>query len=477
MKLSILDIYIGKRRRIEMGDIEDLAEDMRKTGQITAITVRPPNEEDRGQDDYRGEQWVLVAGGRRTAAAMRNGWLEIAAHDVRELDPIEHRVMELHENVKRKDMTWQEIAEAKHQLLALRREQNPEITQAEVAKEIGETAANFSRDIAVAEAMEARPGLKSAGSKKAVLRHAKTIEHFEARLKRESPSYATDLAQRIVTADMRDWLRKLPNGFADLTIPDLPYGIDHFSQGQKKVGAEHISEYDDAEGVSRDLFYDVIPQLMRVTKRSGWLCLFMSEANYSFIAGLMGETCITHFDYRSDAADGSCLLKPGDPEHRECEYRNVAEPRWIWYRPNSQNNPRFPETHAKNMYEHIIVYRMPEARLMRPCDNVLVYDAEYGNERIHAMQKPVELCVDLISRFTLPGETVIDPCFGSGNHLRAGAKLGRDIWGCDLNPNLRATALGNIAQDFNGVVPRAARSNGNGQQTAGEPEGESASVA
>lgn len=467
MKLKILDIYIGKRRRIEMGDIEDLAEDMRKTGQITAITVRPPNEEDKDQQDYRGEPWVLVAGGRRTAAAMRNGWEEIGAHDVRELDPLEHRVMELHENVKRKDMTPLEVAQAKLEMLLLRREQNPEITQAEVAKEIGETAANFSRDIKVAEVVNARPELANAGSKKAILRHAQTIEHFEARVKRELPGYAADLSQRVVTADMRDWLRKLPDAFADLTFPDLPYGIDHFSQGQKKVDAEHISEYDDSSEINQDLFFDVIPQLVRITKRTGWVCIFMSEMHYDFVKGLLQETCITHADYRADRKDGSCLGKKDD---RPCEYRKVAEPRWIWYRPNSQNNPRFPETHAKNVYEHIIAYRMPEGRLMRPCDNMLVYDAEYGNARIHAMQKPVELCADLISRFTLPGETVVDPCFGSGNHLRAGARLGRDIWGCDLNPNLRATALGNIAQDFNGVAPRAARSTQNGSEPADEPE-------
>jgi len=454
MKVKLLDIYVGKRRRIEMGDIEDLAMDMRKTGQITAITVRPPNEEDREQDDYKGEPWVLVAGGRRFAAAARNAWEEIAAHDVRELDPIEHRVMELHENVKRKDMTWQEIAEAKAQLLALRREQDPEITQAQVAKEIGETPANFSRDIAVAAAITERPQLKESGSKKAVLRHAQAIQHFESRIKREMPGYAAELSQRIVTADMRDWLRTLPAGFADLTFPDLPYGINQFSQGQKK-DADHISEYDDSEGVSRDLFVDVIPQLVRVTKRSGWLCLFMSEANYDYVRELLEETCITHFDYCMPNDELQRCLGSGDK--RPCEYRYVAEPRWIWYRPNSQNNPRFPERHAKNMYEQIIVYQMPDARLMRPCDNVLVYDSEYGNDRLHAMQKPLDLCLDLISRFTMMGETVIDPCYGSGNHLRAAAKLARDIWGCDLNPNLRASALGNVAQDYSGVVQKATR--------------------
>lgn len=447
--ISIFDIYVGKRRRKDYGDMEDLKKDMQENGQITAITVCPPTEEDRQDSDYKGENWSLVAGGRRFRAALELGWTTIRAIDRESMDELTRRVLELAENLKRKDMSFVEIAQAKMEMFQLRKEQNPEITQAEVAKEIGETPANFSRDINVAQVLEQRPELKQASSKKAVLRQAKMADHFEARKVRDEVtghSYMTDLAQRMVTGDMRQWLRTLPEGFADLCIPDFPYGIDEFSQGQKSLsGLAGISHFDDSDAAAKDLFVDAVPQLIRITKKTGWIMCFMSELNYEYLRELFENCCTVHFDY--------CGSDARLPQRPECKYHKCEEPRWFWYRPNSQNNPRYPELHAKNMIEHILVYNRGEGKLLRPCDNVLVYDAEYG-DRIHATQKPIEMLKDLISRVTLPGETVVDPCFGSGAHLAAGAALARDIWGCELNPVIRGPALGYVSQYYQGVAPR-----------------------
>lgn len=448
-QLNVFEIFIGKRRRKDYGDMEDLKKDFNENGQITAITVCPPTDDDMADPEYKGEPWSLVAGGRRLRAAMELGWLTIRAIDREKMDELTRRVLELAENLKRKDMSFVEVAQAKMEMWQLRKEQNPELTQAEVAQEIGETPANFSRDLAVAQVLEQRPELKQASSKKAVLRQAKMADHFEARKIRDEvtgQNYMMDLSSRMVTADMRTWLRTLKTGFADLTVPDLPYGLDHFKQGHKtESGLAGISEYDDSEGVSQDLFVDAVPQLIRVTKKTGWVVCFMSEANYEFLKELFETCCLTHFEYCGDGKHAAATP--------ECRWGKVEEPRWFWYRPNSQNNPRYPELHAKNVIEHLLVFNCGEGKLLRPCDNVLTYDAEYGN-RIHAMQKPIEMLKDLISRFTLPGETVIDPCFGSGAHLAAGAALARDIHGCELNPAIRGPALGYVSQFYQGVAPR-----------------------
>lgn len=450
--VKILDIFMGKRRRKDYGNIPELAADLRDNGQLQAITVRPPNDEDKSEEDYQGEPWVLVAGGRRIHAAMLLGWETIRAMDRETTDPLTHRVWELQENLQRKEMTFIEIAMAKKEMLEIRRLQNPEITQAEVAKEVGETGANFSRDVAVAEALEKRPELRNASSKKAILRQAKMADHFEARVMREETEgikLAAGLQDRLVTADARDWLRLFPTGSVDLAIPDLPYGIDFYKQGQKmnasgEDGNLGISEYDDGEAVSQDLFVDLVPQLLRVTRSTGWIVCFMSEANYEFLRDLFEGCCVTHFEYA------------GKHKAEGCKYVKVEEPRWFWYRPNSQNPPRYPELHAQNMIEHLLVVNRGEGRLMRPCGNVLCYDAEYG-ERLHAMQKPLDLLKDLISRFCLSGEVVIDPCFGSGAHLAAAADLLMDFRGCEKNPAMLDVARGYVSQHFTGVAPRGMR--------------------
>ena len=464
--IPISDIFVGARRRKDYGNLDELAKDLQDNGQITAITVAPPSEDALSDPEYSGQPWVLVAGGRRLAAAQRAGWIAIRALDREHLDPLKLRVLELAENVQRKDMSFLEQVQAKAEMLELRRQQDPDITQAEVARELGETPANFSRDINVFEAINARPELRTASSKKAVLRAASQISHLEARVARSVAAQTSgqggivgnlmnDLASRMVTADARLWLRQQPEGKYSLILTDPPYGIDHFSQGHKTregVGSG-MSEYDDSEAVSLDLYADMVPQMVRATSEVGWIMCFQAEANYDFLKKLFEDCCTTHYEYRVNHENGQCpAYYAGGPS---CRFGKVEEPRWIWYRPNSQNNPRLPELHAKNLYEHILVYNRGQGRLLRTCGNVLSYEAEYGS-RIHSMQKPPELLKDLISRVTLPGDTVADPFFGSGSTLHAAAQLARDFWGCEQNASIREPAMGYVSQVFDGVAPKAA---------------------
>lgn len=52
--------------------------------------------------------------------------------------------------------------------------------------------------------------------------------------------------------------------------------------------------------------------------------------------------------------------------------------------------------------------------------------------KIHPTQKPVKLLKRLIEIFTDIGDTVIDPCAGSGSTLRAAAELGRNAYGFEV---------------------------------------------
>ena len=53
--------------------------------------------------------------------------------------------------------------------------------------------------------------------------------------------------------------------------------------------------------------------------------------------------------------------------------------------------------------------------------------------KLHPTQKPVKLLKKLIEIFTDPGDTVIDPCAGSGSTLRAARELGRNSYGFELD--------------------------------------------
>ena len=53
--------------------------------------------------------------------------------------------------------------------------------------------------------------------------------------------------------------------------------------------------------------------------------------------------------------------------------------------------------------------------------------------KIHPTQKPINVLKRLIEIFTDEGDTVIDPCAGSGSTLQASFELGRNSYGFETN--------------------------------------------
>lgn len=450
MKIPILEIGIRDRFRKDLGSVEELAKDLRETGQITAITVRATSDDDRAEGFT--EPWMLMAGGRRLHAAMVNGWDEIEAITKDELNPLERLICELNENLHRKDLTWDEEVAIKAEIHKQRLLVNPDHKQYETARELKESPVNVSRDLALAAEIEKNPELKKAGSKKAAVRMVEMTKHLEKLEAQEGRAVhnVAKLRERLVTADARDWLRLQPDASVDMLYSDPPWGIDYYEQGHKverQNGMESpsvrggASEYDDSPDAIRDIIVDCIPQMIRITKPTGWIALHCGVDALHDWSMLFGQFCVTHMMY--DEED--------DHEHKGCKYLKPEPLPWVWYRPNSQNPSRFPELHAQNAYEHILVVNRGEGRLLRQgLQNVLNYNAEYGN-RIHAMQKPIPLCEDLISRFTFSNYVVCDPFFGSGALLAAAAKIGRDFRGCEKNPALLEPALGFVSQFYQGA--------------------------
>lgn len=64
--------------------------------------------------------------------------------------------------------------------------------------------------------------------------------------------------------------------------------------------------------------------------------------------------------------------------------------------------------------------------------NVMDWVRDNDTPKIHPTQKPLGLLENLISIFTDVGDTVIDPCAGSGTTLLAAANLGRKAYGFEL---------------------------------------------
>ena len=89
-----------------MGDIESLADSLRRYGQISPIVINKKN--------------LLIAGERRLEAAKRLGWRTINAIISEKSSELERLELEVEENMQRRDFSMNEAAEATKRLYRLR---------------------------------------------------------------------------------------------------------------------------------------------------------------------------------------------------------------------------------------------------------------------------------------------------------------------------------------------------------------------
>lgn len=457
MLIPLSQIAIVERRRKDLGDLESLIASIKTNGQISAGVVRTATEADRERGvDPSDTPYVLVAGGRRYAACALAGIETFRADDFGSLPLLTQKILELEENLNRKELNWDEEVLLKEEIHKLRQQQasesSSEWSQRDLAKELKETPANVSRDLALAKELHANPDLRKAPTKGAAVRMVQYDKAIAERTAKINQTPLMRVKDRLVTADMRDFARTLATHSIDLCFTDFPFGIEY------NFDEHDANKYADSQSGLADLLTDVIPEIFRITKPTGWLALMMGSTNYEMLANLVRSCCTTHFDYADGwyeqlengdwkwVAKAQCRANLDDSS--TCAFVEPEDPEWIWHRPNSRNPSMYPELHAQNQYEKICVVNMGRATIVRKnLPNVLVHDAVY-EDRIHEMQRPHGLCLDIVSRLTLGGERVCDLCFGSGSALAAAAELQRDFVGCDLNPRNLGPALMWVAEHY-----------------------------
>lgn len=148
LSLPLSSILVEDRQRLDLGDIDSLAESLRINGQIQPILVDNKNR--------------LVAGGRRLAAATKLGWTHIHAVQRDTMTEDQLFILELEENVQRKDMDWQEkclnIAKI-HSIKSREKALDLESWgQRETGAMLNESAANINFNLKIAKKLQAELG-------------------------------------------------------------------------------------------------------------------------------------------------------------------------------------------------------------------------------------------------------------------------------------------------------------------------------
>jgi len=143
------------RQRVEYGDISGLAASIKQHGQLQPIVV----------EALPGGAYRLIAGGRRLRAALSLQLPAIAAVFLTDLTEAQRELIELEENVRRKDLEWQEYVLGIERYIVARLRTQPTSTVEEIATSIQISPSSISIMRTVAETLRTTPdAIRSASS-------------------------------------------------------------------------------------------------------------------------------------------------------------------------------------------------------------------------------------------------------------------------------------------------------------------------
>jgi len=403
MKLS--EIKVGERFRTDYGDVEGLAESIRRFGLLTALTVTPDGE--------------LLAGGRRFRAAQLAGLEEVPVRIVEQLSDRDKRLVELEENIRRKDLSWKEEIALKAEIDRLLKLENPNHTQKETAQEyFGETASNFSRDLELAKAVEVFPELANCENKfQAVRQYRKMKEdgqwlmkHAQQKVAPKQWKWAEDHYQ---IGNALDGMRGLKDNTYHVIECDPPYGLT-----KDQVISDNATELELFSDDDYKLHVDVLRETYRIASENSYLLLWHAVSQIQMIHSAFAQT-----DWKPNVVPA------------------------IWLKPNASFNPT-PDMKLSSKYEVFTVARKGNPKLVHPRNNVFEFSTVAPQDRIRHAEKPVELYSELLDYFVHPGMQVLCPFLGSGNFLIACYLRNIISFGWDLDESLKPQFIERVRRRF-----------------------------
>lgn len=190
-QIPVDEILVLDRVRVNLGNLEELQLSIfywKLVHPIIVEKLKTPTKE--------GYKYRLIAGERRLQATKNLGEEHIKARLTSDLTPYERKALEAEENLRRRDLTWQEEVTQERELFELKQQVAkstlPErfgrkYTQKDFAKELNVSPGKLSQDILLAEALETWPELHNCESKAEARKKIRRIESGARILDRESP--------------------------------------------------------------------------------------------------------------------------------------------------------------------------------------------------------------------------------------------------------------------------------------------------
>ncbi len=197
---------------------------------------------------------------------------------------------------------------------------------------------------------------------------------------------------QLFNADCIEHMKSMADGSVDMVLTDIPYGeVNRKSGGLRNLdkGAADIETFD------LDIF---VPELVRVVK--GSIYIFCGTEQVSGIRKLLVDKGLS---------TRLCIWEKTNP--------SPMNGKLIWL----------------SGIECCVYGRKPKATFNEHCKNT-VWRFPTVHGKLHPTMKPLALMEKLVAASSNEGDTVMDPCMGSGTTGLAAKNLNRNFIGIEKKP-------------------------------------------
>ena len=403
--VTATDIRIHPGRiRDELGEIQELADSISKRGLLNPVTLDEHN--------------FIIAGFRRFLAMRLLRWDKVPCIRFKDLSETERLAIELEENTKRKQFTWQEeaagLSKLHNMMVTLKgpaivgSKQSTGWAITDTAKMLNKSEGKVSEDLQLSKYVN-HDVVGQRQSRVEALRAMKRTVELETMSAVASALGASKnvvapgvfTLGRVVYSNSLYWMGNVKDETVDLVLTDPPYGIN-IDQARW-------------ESVSTYIVYKDVEQVRLVeTLESVWRSCYraLKTGRYLF------TFCPTEF-----TGDWRKLLI-------ECGFNVMPRP-LIWYKQRGSLTDFF--TQFGPAYETFLCAWKGDKR--RPFSKPLadVFNYPRPIERWHKLERAPGVLNDIIESTTAPNETVLDPFCGGGSTLAASARAFRRYIGIEID--------------------------------------------
>lgn len=446
------------RQRSRGFGIEDLEASVQRRGIMMPLIVEkrdPPCE-----GNWEGpQQFKLVAGERRLATAIKLGIESVPYRLVTDLSPDESKIIEFEENVKRRDLKWQDEALAVLDIHEFHTEREEQWSSEKTAGVVNLSVKYVQKLLAIAsELKKGDASIASAegiGQAVTILNRRNERQRGEAlnsilrvdagavrsavvAKRRESgeevadeeeeddeaPAVETKAAlcpHRIECIDAIDWMASYSDEPFNFLHVDFPYGVKLNEQANQE---SFETGYDSDVGIY-------------------WtLCKALAEA----FPRLVYPSAHIMFWFAFEATDGQgrhCLREETldffetHPNTRHIDWQRVP---LIWHKTDNRGIISDPMRRPRNIGEYAMIGAASDRHLVKPKGNIYGAPTDKASS-IHTNEKPEPMLRHFFEMFVDGHSRVLDPTCGSGSSIRAAESLGAECaLGIERDPELARRA-------------------------------------